>query len=100
MKTNTLRRFAVAALPILFAATGAHAAPCSDRGEVIDRLGQMFNETLIANTISPSRNVLEVYASPNAATWSVIVTLPGRNLACLAASGKGHDALRAYLPTS
>jgi len=56
----------------------------------------MFGESLIANAVSPTdKAVLEVYSSPNAATWSILVTLPNRNLACLAATGKGSADLEA-----
>lgn len=69
------------------------AATCADRAHVVKQLEVQFDETLYANAVSPSNNVLEVFASPGAETWSITVFLPERGLSCLAATGKGKREL-------
>ena len=93
MKTS-----AIAALGLLIASAGmASAATCADRTHVVTQLEKRFGETLYANAVSASNNVLEVYASEDAATWSITVFLPDRGLSCLAATGKGRSGLELAL---
>lgn len=75
----------------------ASAATCADRAHVTTQLEKRFGETLYANAVSKSNNVLEVYASDKGETWSILVYLPERNLSCLAATGRGLDKLEAAL---
>ncbi|SFS22238.1 hypothetical protein [Yoonia litorea] len=81
------------------AATSASAATCANRTAVVDRLENRFGETAIANAISPSNNILEVFAAEEAQTWTILLTLPERNLTCLVSSGSGTTELQAYLET-
>ncbi|MDC0739506.1 hypothetical protein N6L24_14550 [Cognatishimia sp. SS12] len=81
----------------MVAVSGASAATCADRDHVTARLADQFGEAPVANTVSRNNHVLEVFASPNAETWSIVVTLPERNLACLAATGKGQVRLTSTL---
>ena len=79
------------------AATSASAATCANRTDVVDRLETRFGEAPIANAMSVSNNVLEVFAKPGAETWTILLTLPEQHLTCLVASGRGETVLRAYL---
>ena len=81
------------------AATSASAATCADRTAVVERLEDRWGETAIANAMSASNNILEVYAAPEVATWTILLTLPTENLTCLVTSGSGETELQAYLET-
>jgi hypothetical protein len=83
----------------LAGATTASAATCADRTAVVERLETRFGEAPIANAISVSNNVLEVFAKPNSETWTVLLTLPERQLTCLVTSGRGTTELQAFLQT-
>lgn len=87
-------------LGLLAVANSASAATCANRADVVNALETRFNETLSANAISPSNNVLEVYTSPGSETWSILVFLPDRGLSCLAATGKGERELELALGNS
>ncbi|MFT7147721.1 MAG: hypothetical protein ACJASZ_002606 [Yoonia sp.] len=90
--------FAIGLLVASFsAATSASAATCANRTEVVDRLETRFGEAPIANAISASNNVLEVFAKPNSETWTVLLSLPTLQLTCLVASGRGNTVLQAFL---
>lgn len=83
----------------MIAATSASAATCANRTAVVERLEDRFGETPIANAMSVSHNILEVYAAPEATTWTILLTLPEQNLTCLVSSGTGSTELQAYLQT-
>ena len=96
MKIGTT--FAIGLLVVgLAGATTASAATCAVRTAVVDRLETRFGEAPIANAMSASNNVLEVFAKPNSETWTVLLTLPERQLTCLVASGRGDTVLQAFL---
>lgn len=80
-------------------ATTASAATCANRAAVVDRLETRFGELPIANAMSPSNNILEVFAKPEAETWTVLLTLPEQQLTCLVSSGTGSTDLQAVLQT-
>lgn len=82
---------------LAIAATSSQAATCADRTHVVTQLEVQHGETIVANAISPSNRVLEVFATPDKSTWSVTVFLPERGLSCLAATGKGEVALNTAL---
>ena len=75
-------------------ATASSAATCADRSQVVEALADRFGETLYGNAVSRDGNVLEVYSNPANETWTVLVNLPDRGLACLVASGNGNQGLQ------
>lgn len=97
---HTILALAATLTAVVGGATGASAATCADRNQVVSQLETRFGETLIANSVSRGNNVLEIYASENAATWSVLITIPDKKLACLAATGKGQADLTAVIDQS
>ncbi len=96
MKLITPLMFA-AAVAATSSATTAAAATCADRTAVVERLVTRFGETAVANAVSVSNNILEVHASEDLATWTILLTLPEENLTCLVASGAGETAFQASL---
>ena len=81
------------------AATSASAATCADRTAVVERLETRWGETAIGNAMSASNNILEVYAATEVETWTILLTLPAKNLTCLVTSGSGRTKLQAALDT-
>lgn len=82
---------------LLMAAEPASAAlRCGPRAEVLDMLGERYEETRRGIGVAGPTQVLEVFASEQG-TWSVLVTDPqGRT--CLVASGRSWEDLREALP--
>lgn len=72
------------------ASPDAPAATCANRSHVIDRLTTEFDERLLATSRSPSGKRLDIYAAPEAVTWSIVLILPERDLACLVGAGSGQ----------
>ncbi len=93
-----MKSILIAAIATLCAATSiATAETCADRTVISNKLIDKFGETLVANAEQSSNNVLEVYAAPDARTWTLMVYVADKNLSCLAASGKGRAELQLAL---
>jgi hypothetical protein len=60
--------------------------PCADRDSVVERLENRFGEARQAMGMHGGNGVLEVYASADTGTWTILVTSPDGK-SCLLASG-------------
>ena len=69
---------------------------CADRTLVIERLTTKFGETRQSIGLAANRSVVEVYASDDTGSWTIIVTMPNGKT-CLVASGQSFETL-AELP--
>lgn len=97
MKLKSLTALVAASAAVATFATASGAATCADRTQVVGALADRFGETLYGNAVSRDGNVLEVYSNPAKQTWTVLVSLPDRGLACLVASGNGNQGLQRQL---
>jgi len=60
---------------------------CAARGEVVAKLAQRFGETLRSVGLQRAEGIVEVYASEETGTWTILVTRPD-GLSCLLAAGE------------
>ena len=78
------------AITVAAAVTGAAAAQaqtsCAPRDSVMERLQTKFGETLAAGGLQSRQQVLEVWASQDTGTWTVLMT-HANGLTCVVASG-------------
>jgi hypothetical protein len=85
----SLAPLAVAAT--LVAATAAAAEgqpqPCADRASIIERLEKRFGEVRQAMGLNRGNSVVEVFASAETGTWTILVTTPN-GVSCMIASGE------------
>ncbi len=61
---------------------------CNDHTSAVTYLMLKFNERLVGQGLIHDGRVLEVYASEDGGTWTVLVVGP-TGIACIAASGEG-----------
>lgn len=67
----------------------AQAAPvCALHDGVIERLAERYGEQRVAWGMSSAKTMVEVIATKDGATWTIIVTDPG-GMSCLVAAGEG-----------
>lgn len=64
----------------------AMAANCAQRDVVIERLSTKYQETQTAGGLQSSKSIMEVWASEESGTFTVILTHPN-GLSCIVASG-------------
>jgi len=75
------------------------AAHCAARDEVVARLGERYGETRHALGIAANSAVVEVYASDETGTWTILVSLPD-GTSCLVASGEAFETVAESLQPS
>ena len=87
---------------LAIALTGALATPaiaqnCAPRERVLERLAQSYGETRQSVGLGANNAMVEVYASQDSGTWTIIVTT-AEGLTCLVASGQAFETLAEALP--
>ena len=60
---------------------------CNKRESVKRQLEQKYNERVISAGVTSNGALLEVYASPNGQTFSIVITDPNSKMSCLMATG-------------
>lgn len=72
-------------------ATPAQGATCGARAEVVSRLKARYGETRRGYGLQRGQAVVEVYASAETGSWTIIMSMPN-GLACLVAAGENWAA--------
>ena len=86
----TLTALALVAMTLPARAEGGGRPPCAPRAEMVERLSARFGETRRGIGLARGNRILEVFASDDSGSWTVVVTLPdGR--ACLLAAGRAWE---------
>lgn len=80
-------------IALLLLASPALAEPnCIPRERAVRELHTKYSETAVAMGISNSGAVVELFATENGSTWTVIVTLPS-GLTCALSAGEDWETL-------
>lgn len=89
--TGTVAGFALVAL----CASPLAAQPmCAERAAIIDMLGTRYGETLRSVGLVGGNRIVEVLASEETGSWTILVT-DAAGLACLIASGQHYQTVAA-----
>ena len=64
--------------------------PCHDYREIRRQLADRYGEAPVSFGMRTNGEALQVFASPQGGTWTIVSTQPG-GLACILAAGKGWD---------
>ena len=75
----------------------AQGQNCAPRPAVLEKLTDQFGETRQSIGLAAQGSVMEVFASAETGSWTIIVTLPN-GMACLIAAGQSFEALAEVLP--
>ncbi|MAS43852.1 MAG: hypothetical protein CML43_12135 [Rhodobacteraceae bacterium] len=65
----------------------AGGSMCGDRGKVVSRLAEKYGETRRGYGLQRGSAVVEVYASGDTGSWTILLSTPN-GLACLLAAGQ------------
>lgn len=83
---------ALAAAATMFAAGAAAAqtANCAPRTAIVDRLASKYGESRQSIGLGTNNAVVEVFASADTGTWTILFTRPD-GISCLMAAGQGFE---------
>lgn len=88
MGTSSSMAAGLCALAAVLVSSGSLAAsPCGVRAEIVAGLGQRYGEETVAIGLTSEGALLEVLASGDGGTWTIIQTAPS-GLACMLAAGE------------
>jgi hypothetical protein len=66
--------------------------PCHNAAEIAKQLSSKYEEAPVAFGLQSNGNLLQVYASEEKNTWTVVSTTPS-GLSCIVAAGKSWESL-------
>lgn len=66
---------------------------------MLERLAARYGESRRAIGLAAEARVVEVFASLETGTWTILVTLPN-GLSCLVASGEAYEEIEEALPAA
>jgi hypothetical protein len=72
-------------------------ANCGPRDAVLRQLAETFGETRQSVGIGSDNAVVEIFASDETGSWTILVTLPS-GVSCLVASGQSFEEVAEALP--
>lgn len=94
--TKTTRLAAAAGLaalgPLASAAAAQTGGNCAPRAALVERLETRFGETRQSIGLGSDNSVMEVYASTDTGTWTILLTMPS-GVSCLIAAGQAFENL-------
>lgn len=73
-------------------ASQAQTASCGQRTQVVERLASKYGEVRQSIGLAQNNGVLEVFASPDSGTWTIVITRPS-GMTCLVAAGEAFEAV-------
>lgn len=68
----------------------AQGRQCGPREKVVETLAQKYKENRRSIGLATQGRVMEVYASEESGTWTIVVTMPN-GMTCLIASGQAFE---------
>ncbi|WP_146345914.1 hypothetical protein [Falsiphaeobacter marinintestinus] len=70
---------------------------CAPRDFVLDRLAEGYGETRQSIGLAAQGTVIEVFASGDTGSWTIIATMPN-GTTCMVASGQSFETVAEALP--
>lgn len=101
--TRTAEVFNLAALAAAFCVVLAGQASaqarnnCGPRAVVVEKLAEGYGETRQSMGIGSNNVMVEVFASAETGSWTILVTQP-TGVSCLVASGQAYEQVAEALP--
>jgi len=96
MTTHKILSFAtiLGAASFFASAAFAQASSCANREMIVDRLETKYGESRQSAGLNQNNGMVEVFASTETGTWTILVTMPN-GMSCLMAAGKAWQGMAA-----
>ena len=75
----------------------AQGASCAKRDMIVERLSTKYGETRQSAGLNQNNGMVEVFASDESGTWTILVTMPN-GISCLMAAGNSWEDMVATKP--
>jgi hypothetical protein len=69
------------------APAGGQALQCGARAKIVGHLADTYREAPVAIGVSAHGQLLEIFASPDGTTWTILMTTPDK-ISCAVAAGR------------
>lgn len=89
----------LAATLLIPSPSSAQQSQCAPRQAIVENLSTKYGETRQSIGLAQRNNVVEVFASTETGSWTILFTRPD-GVACLVASGQHFEAVTEELPVS
>ena len=84
----------IIAAALVATASPAFGQSCAARADIVAGLASKYGETRQAAGLDLSGNMVEVFASDDTGTWTILVTLPA-GVSCIMSGGKHWSTVKA-----
>jgi len=100
MKSNYfLMSFGIGAMMLAANHANSQTRNCAPHAAVVERLANGYGESRQSIGLGSDNSVVEVYASDETGSWTIVVTRPG-GPSCLVAAGQSFQSVDDPLPSS
>lgn len=100
MKRNLfLMSFGIGAMMLAANHVNAQGRVCAPHAAIVERLAAQYGESRQSIGLGSDNSVVEVYASDETGSWTIVVTRPG-GPTCLIAAGQSFEAVDDDLPNT
>jgi len=84
----------LAAMPAIAQQSAPGGETCASRSTIVKALTEQYGETqrVIGSADQPAPSVMELYASDQTGTWTLIAVFPEKGIACMIAAGTGFES--------
>lgn len=98
MKRNLyLMSFGFGAMMLAAHDASAQTHNCADHAQIVERLAAGYGESRQSVGLAGDNAMVEVFASPQTGSWTIVVTRPG-GPSCLIAAGQSFQHVAEALP--
>lgn len=73
-------------------AAQAQSNSCAQREMIVERLASKYGESRQSAGLNQNNGMVEVFASQETGTWTILVTMPN-GISCLMAAGKAWEGM-------
>lgn len=74
----------------------AQGANCGDHDAIVERLAARYGEARQNVGLNQNDALVEIFASPETGTWTILVTMP-TGMSCLVAAGQNWQVVEAEI---
>ena len=82
----------LAATVLATPAAFAQSASCAQRDMIVERLASKYGESRQSAGLNQNNGMVEIFASEETGTWTILVTMPN-GISCLMAAGKAWEGV-------